>query len=136
MSTRYFLMCLTCQQKISIADRSFHGRALTPEAKRDLPEFSMKHVTHDLKILSEYDEIDRKKQASEYKAQHEKDTGLIAQQSLEIIKSNNLLEQLLEIIDSPNAPFVGNLRTDDIVHDYYCRLHTAIKDYVAIRGKK
>jgi hypothetical protein len=62
-------------------------------------------------------------------AQHEKDTNLIARQAIEIIGYKNFLQQLLSIIDSPHAPFVGNLKTnDDITHSYYYALWTAIKE--------
>jgi hypothetical protein len=57
MSTRYFIICLDCKRKISIADRSFHGKCLTPEAKRELPKFVITHVDHKIRLVSEYDEM-------------------------------------------------------------------------------
>jgi hypothetical protein len=47
---------MDCKRKISIADRSFHGNCLTPQAKRKLPEFVIDHIDCKVKLISEYDE--------------------------------------------------------------------------------
>jgi hypothetical protein len=58
MSTRYFIVCRTCKEEISIVDRSFRGEALTPEAKRKLPEFVILHTGHKINLISEFDKME------------------------------------------------------------------------------